>query len=166
MKRDAGFTYLGLLFFVAITAAALAALGQSWSTAAERERERELEFRGGEIARAISSYLRASPGGLAPQYPLTLDDLLEDRRSAKPRHHLRRAYTDPFTQMSDWELVPAAADGRRFAAVRSRSEQPLLRESSSDGTPLKRARDWVFAAADYESGPARAEPAASAAQQP
>ena len=34
-----GFTYLSLLLFVAITAAALAALGQRWSQAAERERD-------------------------------------------------------------------------------------------------------------------------------
>ena len=36
----------------ALTAAGLAALGQAWSTAAQREKERELAFRGGEIARA------------------------------------------------------------------------------------------------------------------
>lgn len=164
MKRAAGFGYLGMLFFVAITAASLAALGQRWTTAAERERERELEFRGGEIARAIASYARVSPGGLAPQYPLTLEDLLEDKRSAKPRHHLRRAYTDPFTGLSDWSLVPATADGRRFAAVHSRSEHLLLRESNAAGMPLKLARDWVFAAADYEA-PASAEPGASAPAQ-
>ncbi|MBW8894437.1 MAG: hypothetical protein JF617_20915 [Burkholderiales bacterium] len=91
-----GFTYLGMLFLVALTAAALAALGQAWTTAAQREKERELEWRGGEIARAIASYAKAStnPPG---QYPRSLDDLLIDRRGVNARHHLRRAYVDPFT---------------------------------------------------------------------
>lgn len=142
--RQCGFTYLGLLFFVAITAAGLAALGQAWSTAAQRERERELEFRGNEIAQAISSYLKAT-AGLA-QYPRSLEDLLVDRRGAKTRHHLRRAYADPFTGKPDWVLVPDAANPQTFSAVHSRSERPLLREVQSDGSPVTSAQDWVFAA--------------------
>ena len=140
-----GFSYLGLLFFVAITAAALAALGQAWSTAAARERERELEFRGGEIARAIASYARAStaPPG---QYPARLDDLLNDRRAIKPRFHLRRAYPDPFTGLPDWVLEPVAMDATRFSGVHSRSEQPLLRNRTPDGLALERAADWHFVA--------------------
>ncbi|WP_213083242.1 type II secretion system protein, partial [Escherichia coli] len=95
-RHPRGFTYLAVLFLVAITAAGLAALGRSWTTAAQRERERELEFRGGEIARAIASYARATPNPQA-QYPKSWDDLLEDRRGLKARHHLRRLYPDPFT---------------------------------------------------------------------
>lgn len=139
-----GFTYLGLLFFVAITAAGLAALGTAWSTAAQRERERELEFRGNEIAQAIGSYLKTSPG--LAQYPTNLEDLLADRRGPKTRHHLRRAYADPFTGKVDWVLVPDAANPQTFSAVHSRSEQPLLRQVQTDGTPIANAQDWVFAA--------------------
>ncbi len=159
MQGQRGFTYLGLLFFVAITAAGLAALGTAWSTAAQRERERELEFRGNEIAQAIVSYLKASPG--LAQYPANLDDLLVDRRGAKIRHHLRRAYADPFTGKPDWVLVPDAANPQTFSAVHSRSERPLLRELQGDGTPIASAQDWVFAA---NAGAAAAPtPGASAA---
>jgi type II secretory pathway pseudopilin PulG len=152
--RSRGFTYLGLLFFVAITAASLAALGQSWSTAMQRERERELEFRGEEIARAIASYVKASPGS-PPQYPEQLTDLLIDRRGAKTRHHLRRAYLDPFTGKPDWVLVPeqslagAPASSRTFNAVHSSSKRQLLRQTQPDGTPLSQAEDWVFSASTY-----------------
>lgn len=138
-----GFSYLGLLFFVAITAAALAALGQSWATAAERERERELEFRGGEIARAIASYIRASPAQPG-QNPRSLDDLLVDRRGLKTRYHLRRAYADPFTGKPDWVLVSEPSQPLGFSAVHSRSEHELLRSKSPEGLPLKTAQDWVF----------------------
>ena len=149
-----GFSYLGLLFFVAITAAALAALGQAWASAAERERERELEFRGNEIARAITSYAAAiNPDPRVPlSYPASLDDLLNDRRGIKTRHHLRRAYLDPFTGQLDWVLVPDPLNAKRFIGVHSRAERVLLRQTKDDGTTIHRASDWVFAARPPGSG--------------
>lgn len=143
---ERGFTYVGVLFAVALTAAGLATLGQAWSTAAQRERERELQFRGEAIATAITSYQQASPTGMA-ELPRSLDELLEDRRGVVVRHHLRQRYADPFTGTPDWELVPMDADRTRFGAVRSRSDRPLLRALAPDGTPLKRASDWLFSAA-------------------
>ncbi|MCU7370620.1 hypothetical protein PEC18_06940 [Paucibacter sp. O1-1] len=176
--RPQGFTYLGMLFFVAITAAAMAALGQSWTTAAQRERERELEFRGQEIARAIASYLKAgvptAPGqdaaagaaaGAVGSHPRSFEDLLVDRRGIKPRHHLRRAYVDPMTGKPDWVLVPAPTDPQGFHAVHSRAEQTLLRRISPDGEQASRASDWLFSAAAAE-GAAKPDPAASAASAP
>jgi len=154
-----GFTYLGLLFFVALTAAALAALGQSWSTAAQRERERELEFRGEELARAIQSYAKVG-GSAQPQYPRSLKDLLVDERAGKTRHHLRRAYVDPFTGQADWVLVPEPSQPKAFSAVHSRSERPLLRQSRPDGQPLAKASDWLFQG--RPEGATAPSPAASA----
>jgi type II secretory pathway pseudopilin PulG len=173
MRTGRGFTYLGMLFFVAITAAALAALGQSWQTAVQREKERELAFRGQEIARAIDGYLRvgvpAEPGAAAAQgdpatragaYPRSLADLLSDGRGPKPRHHLRRAYADPFTGKADWVLVAAPGDPAGFHGVHSRSETLLLRRLDPDSDTPSRALDWVFIAGQ---DPARPDPAASAA---
>ncbi len=160
MAPQRGFSYLAVLFLVALTAAGLAALGQAWSTAAQRERERELAFRGGEIARAIASYMRAAPPG---QLPASLDDLLEDRRGPSPRHHLRRAYADPFTGEPDWVLVPDLAQPSRFSAVHSRSEQPLLRTAAPDGTTLRTVQDWVFAASAYDVTSGRPLPPAASA---
>ena len=165
-RRQAGFTYLLVLFFVAISAAALAALGEAWQNAAERERERELEFSGSEIARAIASYRQATAG--LEQYPHSLDDLLEDRRGAITRHHLRQRYADPFTGQADWVLEPDDADPRRFSGVHSRSGHKLLRTL----TPLSRevhvASDWRFLGSDFVQGvttptqPGKAPVAASA----
>lgn len=153
MRHRNGFTYPGMLLFVAITAAALAALGQSWSQAAQRERERELEFRGNEIARAIASYVRAAPQSANPAavYPLSFDDLLVDRRALNARHHLRRLYADPFTGAADWVLVPAPV-GSGFVGVRSRSERPLLRIHGPGGEELAQAADWQFVATEHLQG--------------
>ncbi len=151
-QSQRGFSYLFMLFFVAITAAALAALGQAWSTAAERERERELEFRGNEIARAILSYQKAVAGRL--ESPRSLDDLLEDRRTPNARHHLRQRYPDPFTGKPDWVLVPDVTDRLRFSAVHSASEHVLLRTRRSDGQAVRLAKEWEFRALDFEGGQA------------
>lgn len=150
-RRQIGFTYLGLLFFVAISGAALAGLGQLWSTAAQRERERELEFRGEEIARAIARYAKATPSGM-PRYPNTLEDLLLDVRGPKPLHHLRRLYTDPFSGKPDWVLMPEASQPGAFSGVRSREERALLRQTAPDGSALETARDWHFLSMPHERG--------------
>ncbi|MDR7272914.1 type II secretory pathway pseudopilin PulG [Pelomonas saccharophila] len=169
MRRlERGYSYLAVLFLVALTAAGLAALGQAWSTAAQRERERELLFRGGEIARAISAYAKATPNP-PEQYPRSLEDLVEDQRSPRPRRHLRRAYEDPFTGKVDWELVPEPGQPGAFSAVRSRSKHALLREYGPDGQPVKQAHDLLFSSR-YAAGipqlpvdPASAASAASGA---
>ncbi|MBV8501054.1 MAG: type II secretion system protein [Paucibacter sp.] len=148
--RSRGFTYLFVLFFVAITAAALAALGQSWHAGAQRERECELEFRAGAIARAIQAYRRATPG--LEQNPPELAALIEDRRGLVVRHHLRQIYTDPFTGQPDWQLLPDPADPRRFIGVRSRSSQELLRSDIGPCKAVRLASDCAFRALDYARG--------------
>lgn len=140
-----GFSYLAVLFLVALTAAGLAALGQAWSTAVQREKERELEFRGKAIADAIASYQHAAPTGPAA-YPSSLDDLLDDRRGPHVRRHLRRLYVDPFTGAADWVLVADPANPRQFRAIHSRSDAVLLREVSENGQMGGKASEWVFGA--------------------
>lgn len=117
--REHGFTYLWLLFLVAIGSAMLASVGQRWSQVAAREREHELMFRGGEIAEAIGAYRALGEGG-----PHGFDDLVDDRRAPQPRRHLRRTYVDPFTGQADWE--PVLADDGSWRGVRSRSAAPAL----------------------------------------
>ncbi|MCE4537076.1 hypothetical protein LXT12_07420 [Pelomonas sp. P7] len=134
-----------MLFLVALTAAALAGLGQAWSTAAQREKERELEFRGRAIAAAIASYQRAGRSGPG-ELPRSLDDLLEDRRDVIVRHHLRKRYVDPFTGEADWELIPAPGDASRFYGVRSRSTSLLLRQAQPGVSPVQKACDRKFLA--------------------
>lgn len=145
MSRQRGYSYLAVLFLVALTAAGLAALGQAWSTMAQREKERELEFRGGEIARAMRSYFLATPKPPG-QYPASLDELLEDRRGPAVRRHLRRLYADPFTGLADWELLPEPGQAGRYSGLHSRSTQPLLRAATPDGTLTPTAADRVFTA--------------------
>jgi type II secretory pathway pseudopilin PulG len=142
--RQRGFGYLMALFALAAVGLALAATGEVWHTAARRSQEAELLFVGGQFRQAIASYYRAGPAG-ARVYPLTLEELIEDRRFPVPRRHLRRIYRDPVTGQAQWGLVRASG---RLVGVHSLSKaQPLrtafgLREAAfADAAGYDQ---WVF----------------------
>lgn len=156
-----GFTYLLLLFVLAIASAGLAGMGEQWTLAGQREREAELVFRGTQFSRALASWRDATAAGQATAPP-TLQALLQDQRNEAPRHHLRKLFADPFTGQPDWELLRDAQG--HIQGLASRSRQPAL---SRRHKPLRagaevhapRVGDWVFEAAP----PASAASAATAA---
>jgi type II secretory pathway pseudopilin PulG len=146
-RASKGYTYLLLLFVLAIGGAGLAALGQRWQTLAQRERETELIWRGLQLRDAIERYVAASPPGAAG-LPATLQDLLQDRRQSTPRHWLRQLYADPFTGAADWVLLRHPEGG--IQGVASRSTRPALRRHGLPAgvtvvdSALPRVADWQF----------------------
>lgn len=157
-SRQSGAAYLLMLFAVAALGLGAAGFATVWSTAAQREREAELLFIGGEFARALASYRAASPPGAAA-YPPRLEDLLLDPRQPFVRRHLRRLYADPMTGAADWQLE--WADGQ-ILAVRSRATRQALRRAalpawvSVSGAPADGARycDWQMRPQDGAPPPA------------
>ena len=121
-----GFTYLGMLLLVALMGFGLAAFGELYSHASQREKERELLFIGSQFRDAIASYYNKSPGAKA--YPKKLDDLVEDKRFPMPQHHLRRVYSDPMTGKAEWALVEAPGGG--FMGVHSLSEETPIKSAN------------------------------------
>ncbi len=144
MAAQEGFTYLMLLFAVAAMGLTLSGAGRVWQTMAQREREAELLFVGHQYRQAIARYHEESPGA-ARQYPLQLEDLLEDRRFPVPRRHLRQIYPDPMTGAADWVLL--RQDGR-IVGLHSRSASAALRtnfqgrDASLRGA--SRHDEWIF----------------------
>src|SRR4030095_17123595 len=100
-RFETGFTYLGILIAMALFGVALAATGEVWRTAAQREREAELLFIGNQYRQAFMNYYAGTPAG-KPRFPRTLEDLVEDSRFPAPRRHLRRVYADPLTGQPAW----------------------------------------------------------------
>jgi type II secretory pathway pseudopilin PulG len=133
-----GFTYLGMLVIVALLGFGLAAFGELYSHASQREKERELLFIGNQFRDAIASYYNKSPG--AKVYPKKLDDLVEDKRFPMPQHHLRRVYSDPMTRKAEWGLVEAPGGG--FMGVHSLSEETPIKSADFS------AKDAAFADAE------------------
>lgn len=127
-KQD-GFTYLAALFMVAILGAVLAATGVVWSTAQQREKERELLLIGKQFRGAIGQYYEHSPGTIK-KYPETLDDLLKDDRQLATRRYLRKIFLDPMTKSNKWGLVSAPGGG--IMGVYSLSEEKPLKTGNFD----------------------------------
>ncbi|MDP2823377.1 MAG: type II secretion system protein [Sulfuritalea sp.] len=128
-NREEGFTYLAILFFVAVLGVGLAAVGEVWDTASRREKELELLQTGRELRDAIGRYYNAPSGG-ATRYPSSLEDLLKDNRVPGIRRHLRRIPVDPMTGKPDWGTL--AAPGGGIAGLHSRSEKEPLKTANFD----------------------------------
>lgn len=149
--RQRGFTYILLLWWVAISGVLLAALGRQWLLESRRQHELELVFRGEEIGRALGSYREATPNGMLPS-PLNLQELLEDKRGPRTRRHLRQLWLDPITG-KPW-LVQR--EGGRIVAVHSASRAKPVKPPEG----VERYDQWLFT----PIAP-KAPPAASGASQ-
>jgi type II secretory pathway pseudopilin PulG len=134
LLRQAGFTYLTVMFIVAILLGGLAIVGETWETSARREKEAELLFIGNQYRRAIGLYYLSTPG-VVKSYPRTLEDLLKDPRQPGTMRHLRKLFPDPIT-------------GKPFVVIKGADGGVQGVASSSDDAPLKvanfRVRDAIF----------------------
>ncbi len=120
--RQAGITFLFVLFSMAIAGIALAGTGVLWQLESRREKEKELLFIGEEYRSAIDRYYDKTPGE-AKQYPEKLEDLLQDKRFTIPVHHLRRLYRDPMTPDGEWELIKQ--QGRIIGVASKSRDEPI-----------------------------------------
>ena len=153
-----GFTYLIVLFMVAIMGAVLAATAMVWHTVAQRDKEQELLFAGHAFRRAIGLYYERTPG-TAKQYPKKLGDLLEDKRQVGLTRYLRKIYIDPFTASKEWGLVPGP--GGTIMGVYSRSEAVPIKTGNFDKADQDFAgkgsyQDWQFVYAPTQVVPSAA----------
>lgn len=135
--RTGGFTYLMLLWWVALSGLMLAALAQSWVLDARRAREAELVWRGEQFRQAIEAYASVPVGEGQSQLPRRLEDLLEDRRSGELERHLKRIWPDPMTGRTEWGLV---REGDGITGVHSLSTARPL--NAPEG--VLRYEQWTF----------------------
>jgi len=158
-----GFTYIGLLIFIALMGIGLALAGQVWHTAMQREKEKELLFVGDQFRTAIIKYYEGSPGGVK-KFPKSLEELLDDRRYPATKRHLRKIFRDPMTGEAQWGLVESPAGGIMGVYSLSKGEPRkiagfLVRdEAFTDATSYA---DWKFgytatANAEIDAGAAAA----------
>ncbi|MBL8384264.1 MAG: type II secretion system protein [Burkholderiales bacterium] len=156
-----GFAYLWLLFAVAFLGAGLAAAGTVWEVRVRREKEADLLAIGAEMRRAIGAYHRATPQA-AKELPQKLEDLVEDRRGAAPRRHLRRIYPDPLTGRAEWGLI--LVEGRIHGVFSLARGTPVRRggfaEADQAFANARTYAAWRFVANDVIVAPA--QPAAGA----
>lgn len=158
--HERGFTYLGVLFLVGLLGLTAGMASAVWSTAQQRENERQLVFAGRQLQAAIERYASESRGSEA-RYPRRLEDLLRDPRAVEVRRHLRQLYRDPMTGEREWGLIRLGDGG--IAGIHSLSKRrPIggppeaVTSQATDGG----YRDWHFIAPSAQALLA-ASPAAS-----
>jgi type II secretory pathway pseudopilin PulG len=153
-RRASGFTYIGVLFAVALAGVALALTAQVWRTTNQRAKEEQLLFVGGQFREAIRRYHEQSPGEQR-EYPKNFEDLLQDRRQPGVRRHLRMLYPDPMTGKFDWGVERSPEGG--IAGVYSRSQERPIRISGNvagvDLSGRTKYSEWLFV---YEAAPGAA----------
>lgn len=125
MRREAGFSYVIVLFLVAALSVASVRALEYTMTKERREKEAELIWRGMAYREAIRKYYENSPGS-AKSYPQELQDLLYDARLVRPSRPLRKLYPDPFS-------------GRQWGVMRNEDGRVIGVYSVSKDVPIKRA---------------------------
>ena len=160
-RRQAGFTYFGLMILVMLIGIGLAVVGVVARTQMQREREQQLVFAGHEYRKAIMRYY-ATSGRL----PHTLEELLRNDVGVVSaegvanaagganaggiglQHFLRRLYPDPMTGQPDWQLL-TLPDGGIYGVASTSGAEPRKRAGFADedkgfeDAPCYRA--WRFA---------------------
>lgn len=104
MRAQSGYTYVVVLFVVAIASIVATRAMENGGVNERRVREEQLLWVGTQFRNAIRSYYANSPGTVST-YPPSLDALLDDNRTSRKRRHLRRIYRDPLTGNAEWGIV-------------------------------------------------------------
>ena len=145
LTSEQGFTYLAALVIVVIMGIMLAAAGRSWQMVMQREREKELLFRGSQLREAITRRQTQQPGMAAPTQLNDLKDLLKDPRSGATVRYLRRPYLDPMTG-KEFVLIKDSLSG--IIGVRSASEEKPLKaafpEAFKEFKDKAKYSEWEF----------------------
>jgi type II secretory pathway pseudopilin PulG len=145
MRRQRGFSYVVVMFLVAVLSIASArALENSMMT--ERRRKEAQLLRVGQIYRdAIRDYYIGTQGS-AKQLPKTVDDLLLDVRSGALRRPLRKRYRDPITDATQWGAI--YKDERLIGVYSLSPLRPLKRDGfAPEQKGFNHAatyQDWLF----------------------
>jgi len=95
-RRADGYAMAALLVGLTIMALFLSMALPAWRTAAQREKEDELVFRGQQYARAIALFQRKYANTFPPNLQVLLDG-----------HFLRKKYKDPMTSDGEFQVVYA-----------------------------------------------------------
>jgi type II secretory pathway pseudopilin PulG len=158
-----GYVLIAALLAVLIVALATAAAVSRARTQAQREKELQLLWVGDQYRRALRNYHAAVPPTGRPQYPVKLEDLLDDRRFPTTVRYLRELYPDPFTSQLDWVLE---RQGDQIVGLHSRSLLAPVRRAGlgASNAGFEQAgsyAQWRFMASDPAGDTASAIPVVS-----
>ena len=155
-KPQRGFVYIALLIGLAIIGIGLSATSEVWTLSRQRDKEEELLFIGDQFRRAITHFYLQSPAG-ARRFPMTLEELVEDTRNpGKPARYLRKIYTDPITNSTQWGEIRLPS-GQLVGVYSNSNDAPLkvagFALRNKDFADKERYSDWAFRSAHPAANP-------------
>ena len=140
LRSESGFTFVAALFMVAIMGVLLGAVGQSVSVIMQREKEKELIFRGLQYRDAIERWNKKGPMPLKE-----LKRLLNDPQNV-PNCGLRKLYNDPMTG-EDFKVLEDKQFGI-YGVVSKSSKEPYKQsnfpETLKNFEGKKKYNEWEF----------------------
>lgn len=145
MRKQYGFSYIGVMVTLVIAAIGMQGAAVMWQQQSQRSNEALLLETGEAYRLAIGRYYESTPQPVK-QYPIRLEELIEDKRFPVPKRHLRRLYPDPFVVKQSMSLI--IRDGR-IVGVHSQSLLAPIRSSGyqdaqSGFHTAKHYREWQF----------------------
>ena len=117
MTKQTGFSYIGVMVTLVIAAIGLQGAAVMWQQQSQRNNEARLLETGEAYRLAIGRYYESTPQPVK-QYPVRLEELVEDKRFPVLKRHIRKLYPDPFLAKQGMTLI--MKDGR-IIGVRSQS---------------------------------------------
>ena len=146
-QAQRGYTYIGLLILVAVTATLSAGLLRTGAVVQRHAAEEALLEAGSELGNALFSYARATPQGNNPR-PQRIEDLLRDPRFPKIIvRHLRRVPLDPMTGQARWgELLSDSVPGidAFYSLSDLQTQRTTFKPKYSDFADKRYYREWLF----------------------
>lgn len=144
--RQAGFSYVLVMFAVALLTLSAVHLLDVSSTNEQRAREADLLYVGNAYRDAIGLFYENTPGTFK-RYPEKLSDLLQDPRTTTLQRPLRKLYRDPITSDAEWGLVLGSDE--RITGVYSLSHKEPIKTGGfakvlGSFAGAKEYRDWQF----------------------
>jgi type II secretory pathway pseudopilin PulG len=142
VANQCGFTYIFVLTVVMIMGIMLGMVGQSWHTIMQREREKELLFRGSQIKEAIENWhnLKSTvidvnqPQVAQAYHPLMdLKDLLQDPNSPTKKRYLPQSYAAELDDTNP-KCSPDCAKLKVYQDPMTGKEWTLLRGTVPDAS--------------------------------
>jgi type II secretory pathway pseudopilin PulG len=147
LRAQRGYTYIGLLILVAVTATLSAGVLRTGAVVQRHVAEEALLEAGSELANALYSYARATPQGQNPR-PQRMEDLLHDPRFTKITvRHLRRVPLDPMTGKERWgELLSESAPGidAFYSLSDLQTQRTTFKPKFADFADKRYYREWQF----------------------
>jgi hypothetical protein len=107
---ESGYALLLVVFFVALLVLSVAAVTPTALSVAQREKEKEMIWRGQEYARGVRLYYTKMR-----RFPTALDDLTKPKTGIR---FMRKAYKDPMNQVDgSWRLIYVGPSGQLIGSL-------------------------------------------------